>query len=456
MDERLRAWIERETRERVESATRIGAGASRATWSVKLASRELVLRVDTGDGPVAGTELSLAREAVVYRALRGTRVRIPALVAAEPSALLVEHARGSPDLEALAPAERSAILLDYVDALAELHALDPEPLDLPGYRRPRDARDHARAELDLWRGILDARVKRPAPLARFAFAWLERAAPARVERSALCHGDVGPGNFLHESGRVTALLDWEFAHVGDPMDDLGWLAFRGHHMTADAGDLRAQLARWSERTGLPVDSERVAYYRAVVMLRWLVSCLAALDNGAQTLDRSVYFSLVPLLEALLPRALAGLAGLALDAPDAPPTPAENDAAEVADALARDLGGVVLPALAGDAQRRARGSLLLATHLAAEARHGQAVRAAELRSLAAALGRAPDSLAAGRRALEPLAASSSPNEETRWLRFFAELGERRLVLWPFIVPFARRPLAPIPALPAPGATHAVSR
>ncbi len=454
MDEGLRAWIEQETRERVRGATRVAAGASRATWRVALESRELVLRVDTGDGPVAGTELSLARESVVYRALRGSGVRIPALVAARPDALLVECARGSPELDSLPAPARSAVLLDYVDALAELHGLDPARLELPGYRRPSDARDHARAELALWRGILDARVKRPAPLARFAFAWLERSAPAHVERSVLCHGDVGPGNFLHENSRVSALLDWEFAHVGDPMDDLGWLAFRGHHMTADAGDLAAQLGRWSARTGLPVDPSRVAYYRAFVMLRWLVSCLAALDNGAQSLDRSVYFSLVPLLEALLPRTLAELAGIALEPAEPLQPAADEEAGEVADALVRDLGAVVVPALSGDAERRGRGALLLAVHFATFARLGQAVREAELSALAVALGAAPTSLAAGRRALEARVVGAGASEDAAWLRFFASAGARRVALWPFVAPLAQRPLAPIPAIPAVGAAHAV--
>lgn len=152
---------------------------------------------------------------------------------------------------------------------------------------------------------------------------------------------------------MTALLDWEFAHLGDPMDDLAWLAFRGHHVTPDAGDLEAQLARWSQRTELALDPGRVAYDRAFVMLRWLVSCQSALDSGARTLDRSIYFARIGLLDALLPRALAELAGLALPAPEPLPPAEPSDGAEVADALLADLGTVVLPALPPATQPRAR-------------------------------------------------------------------------------------------------------
>jgi aminoglycoside phosphotransferase (APT) family kinase protein len=442
----LRAFAERELGAEVAHAERVGAGASRATWLLRTAGgSERVLRVDTGDGPVAGTELSLVREAAAYRALRGASVRIPALIASQGDALLVERAHGSPDLDALPAPRRAALLLDYAEALAELHRVDVRGLALPGFARPAGPQDHALGELALWRRIFDARVRRPSPLAHFAFGWLARNAPTSPH-TVLCHGDVGPGNFLHDGERVTALLDWEFAHLGDPMDDLGWLAFRGHHMTTDAGNLAEQLARWSQHTGLPVDPRRVAYYRAFVMLRWLVSCQAALDNGAKTLDRSVYFTLIALLDALLPRALAELAGVLLPAP-APLSPLEpSDDVEIADALLADLGGVVLPALAGEPQRRARGALLLAMHLAASAREGEAARDFEREALARALGAAPAGALAGRRAVSERIAAAPESEDAAWLGWLASVGNARLALWPMVAPLAHKPLAAIPPLP----------
>jgi aminoglycoside phosphotransferase (APT) family kinase protein len=440
----LRAFAEAELGAPLAHAEPIGAGASRVTWLLRAADgTERVLRVDTGDGPVAGTELSLAREAAAYRALRGSAVRIPALIAVREDALLVERAHGSPDLDALPAAQRASVMLDYAEALAELHNVDPGKLALPGFARPRAPRDHARGELALWRGIFEARVRRPSPLARFALGWLERNAP-ESPATVLCHGDVGPGNFLHDGTRVTALLDWEFAHLGDPMDDLGWLAFRGHHMSADAGDLSQQLARWSQRTNLPVDPARVAYYRAFVMLRWLVSCQAALDNGAKTLDRSVYFSLIGLLDALLPRALAELAGVETPKPAEPAEPAEpSDSAEIAEALLADLAAVVLPGLSGEPQRRARGGLLLAMHLAAEARLGEAVRAVEREALTRALGTRPASRQEGRRAVAERIARAPASEDATWLAWLASVGNARLALWPMVAASAHKPLAKLP-------------
>ena len=69
----LRGWVEAETGAAVTASRPIGSGTSRRIWGIDLASGEqVVVRFDTGDGPVAGTALDLAREADVYRALAGT------------------------------------------------------------------------------------------------------------------------------------------------------------------------------------------------------------------------------------------------------------------------------------------------------------------------------------------------------------------------------------------------
>ncbi len=303
------------------------------------------------------------------------------------------------------------------------------------------ARQRPRAELALWRRVLESRVRRPAPLAHFAFAWLERNAPPPAERVVLCHGDVGPGNFLHDGERVTALLDWEFAHLGDPLDDLAWLAFRGHQLNDDVGDLAAQLRRWSERSGLAVDARRVAWYRALVMLRMLVSCFAALDSGAAALDRSIYLTLPILLGALLPRALAELAGVDPGPEPEPPAAGPGEQAEVLASLSGDLMQVVFPALPERTLARARGMALLLMHLQAADRFAASVREAESEALARALGCTPGD-AAG--APFELQARIRVEPDERWIPFFAASAARRIALWPFLAGVAAKPLARLEA------------
>jgi aminoglycoside phosphotransferase (APT) family kinase protein len=443
LEARLTSFVEQSSFAGVKRAEPLGSGASRVTWLVELAdAREVVLRVDSGDGPMAGTPLTLAREATVYAALRETGLAIPRLLATTPEgdALLVEKAPGRESLDGLDGAARTRVMEGYVDALAALHGLDASRLALPGFERPGPA-EAARAELALWRGVLESRVRRPAPLAHFAFAWLERNAPPPAERIVLCHGDVGPGNFLHDGERVTALLDWEFAHLGDPLDDLAWLAFRGHHLNDDVGDLAAQLRRWSERSGLAVDARRVAWYRALVMLRMLVSCFAALDSGAAALDRTVYLTLPVLLGALLPRALAELAGVDPGPKPAQPVACASEEAEVLASLSTDLMQVVFPALPERTHARARGMALRLLHLQAADRFAASVREAEGEALARALGRTPGDPAG---AAFELQARVGAEPDARWIPFFAESGARRIALWPFLAGVAAKPLAKLEA------------
>lgn len=316
--EDLVPWIEGTARGRVSRLERTGRGHSRGTWLVVVEheqgeSLELVLRMDTGDGPLSGSELCLAREAVLYRELADTEVRIPRLIGARAAgdALLLERARGSEQFETVTDERRrSAIIDDFFDSIATLHNLDVKDLALPGFERPRNGPDHARCDLGLWRRIFTALVEERPPLLVFAFDWLDLNAPASLERTALCHGDAGRGNFLFEDQRVTALLDWEFAHLGDPLDDLAWIAVRAH-LLGGFGDLSANFSRWAGLTGLPVIRDRVEYYRTMVMTRMATSCLVAIGHAesgkGNTIDTSVHRALLPYLEYLIPQSMNVLA-----------------------------------------------------------------------------------------------------------------------------------------------------
>jgi len=321
LDATLAEFVESAAGARLVRAERKGSGASRVTWLVEVGGagerRPLVLRHDSGDGPLSGTELSLEREAGVYAALADTGVRIPRLLAvgAGGRALLLERAPGSEAFAAVeGPEPRQRLVRDYFSALAALHRVDPGKLALPGFARPADGPDHARADLRLWRRIAATRLSEPDPLQDFSFAWLDANAPGGAERTSLCHGDAGPGNFLFEGDRVTALLDWEFAHLGDPLDDLAWVAVRAQ-LLGGFGDLRDGFRRWAEASGCALDGGRIEYYRALVLLRMAVSCrLALVHAGARSMDTALYELLLPYLRSLLPEALrrAGCAAAELE------------------------------------------------------------------------------------------------------------------------------------------------
>jgi aminoglycoside phosphotransferase (APT) family kinase protein len=76
-------------------------------------------------------------------------------------------------------------------------------------------------QLEFWQGRFERWALRPHPMAHRAFAWLRRS-PPKASRVAIVHGDCRLGNFLERNDRITAILDWELVHLGDPIEDLGW------------------------------------------------------------------------------------------------------------------------------------------------------------------------------------------------------------------------------------------
>lgn len=445
-------WIEQVTGGEVVRFDRTTAGRSRATWLVDVrlpdgSLRELVLRRDTGDGPLSGTELSLERESAVYGALEASAVPIPKLYGVAPDhlALLVERADGTESLSAAGGAEAQAAVLDsFIDAVAALHAVDVGLIDLPGFDRPASPEDHALVDLRLWRGVFDAHVRRPAPIVRFAFRWLEENPPHAVERTVLCHGDLGPGNFLHAAGAVTALLDWEFAHIGDPMDDLAWLSLRAWQV-ANLTDLGPLLARYVDRTGLKVDPDRVRYYQVMVLVRMAVACLVALDKRTGEMDASTYFALLPLLERQLATLLAEQLDVVLSTKDLPAPASASARSEILDTVIADLGNVYSPELQTVAARsRLMGTTLLLMHLKTADTLGAAIDAAELVDLGELLGSAPPDLEAGYRALEARIDAAPAAQERDVIAFFSRRADRQLALWPVVAPLAARPFPKVEA------------
>ena len=73
----------------------------------------------------------------------------------------------------------------------------------------------------------------------------------------LVQGDTGPGNFMYDGDRVTAIVDWELAHLGDPMDDIAWLSWRATQQGwPDFPD--ADLREYEAASGIEVDPDRGA------------------------------------------------------------------------------------------------------------------------------------------------------------------------------------------------------
>lgn len=225
---------------RVEKLARIFGGASRETYrfvlrwreSGKERSRRLILRRDP---PGSLIETERAVEFGAYRAFHGTAVPVPEPLWLEEDPRWLDHPffvmEELPDLEAspqviLAPpydrhAEKLARRKWTI--LGEIARADPAALGLDAVMEPVAPDACWRRELDYWEGRLDADEDVPQPIIRAAIRWLRRTPPPPAQKVGVVHADYRTGNFLVDpEGGIRAILDWEMAHLGDPLEDLAW------------------------------------------------------------------------------------------------------------------------------------------------------------------------------------------------------------------------------------------
>ena len=158
---------------------------------------------------------------------------------------------------------------EYYEQLAHLHRLDVETVlrDMPDIPVPKTPDEIAFAGKFSYQehDFLDLRPKlRPEPLLDLGLWWLHANVPQGDREVSFLQGDTGPGQFLYADGAITALIDWELAHVGDPMLDLG--VGRMRNMLYPTCSLAGPLAHYEEAAGRPIDRAALCYYTVMSML----------------------------------------------------------------------------------------------------------------------------------------------------------------------------------------------
>ena len=170
------------------------------------------------------------------------------------------------------------------EALARIHAADTAtaPSDLPRNARPIEA------ALTGVNALIDGLLQ-PSPTFALAASWLDRHRPPEPARSTLVHGDFRNGNLIVGSDGLRAVLDWEVTHLGDPMEDPGWLCqrmwrFRNDRFEVGGFGHRAELRAGYEAAGGCFDEERFLWWKIMGTLKW---GLGLAGQAAAHLDGSV-------------------------------------------------------------------------------------------------------------------------------------------------------------------------
>ena len=186
-------------------------------------------RMARGSEQLVSKTFTIEREYRILLALHEAGILVPEVYGfcADPAGVLMACVPGAFDYTELAGTpEQASVDEDFLRQLAALHALDTAPFEAIGLERPESREEFALGDLAHWERTYGRALRTPVPLVTFACGWLRRNVPAAPPRAALLQGDTGPGQFLFEGGRLTAIIDWEFAHLGDPTLDLAQIRTR--------------------------------------------------------------------------------------------------------------------------------------------------------------------------------------------------------------------------------------
>lgn len=366
-----------------------------------------------GRPPGEGSFNPVPLEAEVLRALEVLGVATPHVwgVSAEHNAMLVERLDGAVWFhEPPEPEQRVAVARDYIRQIARWHSTPASALDLPSFQPAKGARDHQQDQLAGIRRLFET-ADAEAPIdeiARASLDFLEREIPDYDAPAVLCQGDTGPGNFIYAGDKVLGVIDWELAHLGDPMDDIAWLSWRATQHGFP--DFPERLREYEALSGVTVVPERVHYYRVNACAR-LGPAFGLADMGrARELrrrqgggaeadnDRTADGSqmVMTMLHRRMRLQALGMA-LGLDLP--PREPAElaepRGHAAIYDNLLRQLQVMVPRIEDRQASNLAKGMARQIKYLKAVDRDGALFERQELAEIAGLLGRSPDGLDAGR-------------------------------------------------------------
>lgn len=167
---------------------------------------------------------------------------------------------------------------ELAEVLARIHSVTPASaprltkLSAP-HVLPPDGQA-ASAAIRFARSMLDG-LPEHRPAMELCLQWLEENAPAPAPL-VLVHSDFRTGNFMVQPEGLVAVLDWEFAHFGDAMEDLGWMCVRdwrfGQLALAAGGFARreALYEAYEKATGQKVDPRRVHYWEVMGNVRWAI------------------------------------------------------------------------------------------------------------------------------------------------------------------------------------------
>lgn len=300
----------------VSAVRKLSGGAIQENWALDVAvhngdwagEHQLVLRCDAASG--VATSHSRAQEFALLKAAHraGARVPVPCILCDDDTIIgrrffLMHRVGGEAAGHKLVRiSNMPRLAYDLGENLARIHTLKPPRDDLSFLGSPPD--NPAAAAVALYRSYLDA-LDVAHPAIEWGLRWLEVNAPDPGE-VVLCHRDYRTGNYMVEDGRLSAILDWEFAGWSDPYEDVGWFVAKCWRFGAnqkEAGGIgqREEFYQGYETvSGRTIDRDAINYWEVMAHVRWaVIACQQAARHvlgEERSLELALTAHVVPELE----------------------------------------------------------------------------------------------------------------------------------------------------------------
>jgi len=120
--------------------------------------------------------------------------------------------------------------------------------------------------------------EQPSPVFEYAYLWLKEQDFGNFQES-LVHGDFRLGNIIVNADGLQSIIDWELAHIGNPLQDLGWVCGnswrfgKNDKVVGGFGELEDLLEGYNSVSKLKVNKEMVRCWQVFGTFRWGVICL---------------------------------------------------------------------------------------------------------------------------------------------------------------------------------------
>ncbi len=390
--------------------------ARREAWVVDVArpdaaTLEAFLRIDRH--PVPNATVSLEKEARIVQALESTSIPVARLHGWNPALQTALFARdpGRSDVDRLEDRlQQRAVMEDFIRIVARLHALDIDSLDLDDVIPDRPETPEAcalgdlDAQLSAFRGFLE---RYSDPLLTYGVDWLRRHAPKSVSRVSLVQGDTGPVNFMFQGDRVSSVVDWEWGHFGDPMEDLGNICVR--EFWNPSGGLEGLFELYERESGIPYTRFAAQYYRVQQNVRGMIPIHAACARPRPRDSIAWYLCYRYVGDRSTCEALAEAMGVPIQRPEMPAGEGAGDG--LAESAIHVLHEDVEPAIEDAfAASRARDVAALIGCMDRRRRYGPDLEAIETDEIGALLGAPQPSAAAALQSLDRAIAGGRLDDE----------------------------------------------